>query len=328
MQEKSTAAAQIAESRQFVLAFADSTCYGLDIEAVIEILPFEQPTPIPDAPVNVMGVLDIRGGSVPIADLSACLGTKVPQQKDSRIIILALEDSRIGLVVESVAEVVTIQNSSFQTNQGTLSASRFVREVVQLEEFLVLTLDHQAVVDYGLDTPPAIHIVPDVEDAGESTTESPTEEGDDAEPETEDSGLNVALLESSFELVAPRAEELAEYFYNTLFERAPAVRELFPDDMAGQRKALIGGIATIVKSLRDGAALESFLSGLGERHVEYGALAEHYPVIGEVLLQSLAHIAGDAWTEELQSTWAAAYGAIQSTMISAGDGKSSETQAA
>jgi len=326
MQETSSATAQMSDSRQFVLAITDSTCYGLDIEAVIEILPFEQPTPIPDAPVNVLGVLDIRGGSVPIADLSACLGTKVPLQKDSRIVILTLENSRIGFVVESVAEVITIQNSMFQTNQGTLSASRFVREIAQLDEFLVLTLDHQAVVDYGLDTPPAVYRVAEAED--ELDSDAKDTEPQDAGTATDDSGLNVALLESSFELIVPHAEKFAQYFYDTLFERAPAVRELFPDDMAGQRRALIGGIAAIVKSLRNGPELESFLSGLGERHADYGAVAEHYPVVGEVLLESLAHIAGDAWSDELQSAWAAAYDAIQATMISAGEGKKKKSQAA
>ncbi len=52
MQDKATNAAQTQTDRQFVLAAIGPTYYGIDIGAVIEILPYDKPTPIPNASVN------------------------------------------------------------------------------------------------------------------------------------------------------------------------------------------------------------------------------------------------------------------------------------
>ncbi|MEO1590999.1 MAG: globin domain-containing protein, partial [Cyanobacteria bacterium J06632_22] len=44
------------------------------------------------------------------------------------------------------------------------------------------------------------------------------------------------------------------------------------------------------------------------RHVKYGALPAHYPLVGNSLLKTLGQYAGEAWTPELESAWAEAYG--------------------
>jgi nitric oxide dioxygenase len=131
--------------------------------------------------------------------------------------------------------------------------------------------------------------------------------------------LQVELLETSFALLAPRADELADRFYARLFEVAPATRAMFPADMAMQKRALIGALVVIVRSLRSAEQLGLYLEGLGKRHVDYGAAAAHYPVVGAVLLETLAELAGDAWTSELESAWANAYGAVSGLMMNAAD---------
>jgi nitric oxide dioxygenase len=136
--------------------------------------------------------------------------------------------------------------------------------------------------------------------------------------------LQVELLESSFALLAPRADELADRFYARLFEVAPATRAMFPADMAMQKRALIGALVVIDRSLRSAEQLGLYLEGLGKRHVDYGAAASHYPVVGAVLLETLAEMAGDAWTAELESAWANAYAAVSGLMLNAAD----EVQAA
>jgi hemoglobin-like flavoprotein len=57
------------------------------------------------------------------------------------------------------------------------------------------------------------------------------------------------------------------------------------------------------------------LQDLGSRHVEYGAQAEHYPVVGEVLIGTMAEIAGDAWKPEYTAAWQEAYGVVQGVML-------------
>ena len=132
-----------------------------------------------------------------------------------------------------------------------------------------------------------------------------------------ESPLQVDLLESSFALLAPRAEELAERFYTRLFEVAPAARAMFPDEMAAQKRALIGALGMIVGSLRTPEKLAPYLDGLGRRHVDYGAVAAHYEVVGSVLLETMAGLAGPIWNDELNQAWATAYGAVSGLMQAA-----------
>jgi hemoglobin-like flavoprotein len=133
----------------------------------------------------------------------------------------------------------------------------------------------------------------------------------------------LVLIESSFALLAPRGDELVDRFYARLFATAPTVRELFPDDLAGQKRALLGSLGMIVGSLRAPEKLGLYLGSLGQRHAGYGALGAHYVVVGGVLLETLAEMAGDAWTEELQEAWAAAYDSVRTLML-AGAGRAAE----
>ena len=127
--------------------------------------------------------------------------------------------------------------------------------------------------------------------------------------------LDLQALETSFDLIAPRGDELMDEFYSRLFATAPSVRPLFPDDMRRQKTMLLGALVLLRKSLRDLDAIVPTLRELGARHVAYGAVPEHYPVVGAVLLESMAAVAGDAWTPEFESAWASAYGIVADTMM-------------
>jgi len=127
--------------------------------------------------------------------------------------------------------------------------------------------------------------------------------------------LDLAALETSFDLVAPRGEELMDEFYARLFAAAPAVRTLFPRDMEKQKTMLLSALVLLRKSLRDLDAIVPTLRILGARHVAYGARPEHYPVVGSVLIESMAAIAGPAWTPEYQQAWGAAFEIVAGTML-------------
>jgi hemoglobin-like flavoprotein len=129
--------------------------------------------------------------------------------------------------------------------------------------------------------------------------------------------LNLEALETSFDLVAPRGDELMDEFYAGLFEAAPAVKPLFADvDMEGQRQALLNMLLVLRESLRDLGDIVPDLEDLGARHVEYGAQPEHYPVVGKVLIGAMAQVAGDAWKPEYTSAWQEAYQVVQDVMLS------------
>ena len=128
--------------------------------------------------------------------------------------------------------------------------------------------------------------------------------------------LDLPSLETSFDLVAPRGDELMDVFYARLFAAAPAVRPLFAGtDLRRQKGMLLGALVLLRKSLRDLDRIVPALREMGARHVRYGARPEHYPVVGEVLIASMAEIAGDDWRHEYAAAWAAAYGIVAATMI-------------
>jgi hemoglobin-like flavoprotein len=128
--------------------------------------------------------------------------------------------------------------------------------------------------------------------------------------------MDLDALETSFDLVAPRGDELMDEFYARLFETAPAVKPLFAGtDLRRQKAMLLGTLVLLRKSLRDLDAIVPKLRDLGARHVGYGARPEHYPVVGEVLIGAMATIAGSAWRPEHEEAWGAAFAIVAGAMV-------------
>lgn len=127
--------------------------------------------------------------------------------------------------------------------------------------------------------------------------------------------LNVSLLRSSFDLVLERQPDLTPRFYEILFSRYPQVRPLFGRrSQQEQAKMLQEALVAVVDHLEDATWLEDNLRAMGRKHVEYGVTEEMYDWVGDSLLSTLAEVAGDEWTPELEAAWKEAYGAIASLM--------------
>jgi len=126
----------------------------------------------------------------------------------------------------------------------------------------------------------------------------------------------IALVQQSFSKVAPISEAASKLFYDRLFEVAPSVRAMFPEDMTEQRKKLMGMLAAVVSGLSNLETILPAASALAKRHVAYGAKAEHYPVVGATLLWTLEKGLGEAWTPELATAWTDVYGVLSGYMIS------------
>ncbi|HCO23596.1 MAG: hypothetical protein CME31_08795 [Gimesia sp.] len=128
--------------------------------------------------------------------------------------------------------------------------------------------------------------------------------------------LNVTALRESFELVAPRADQLAERFYEKLFEDYPDLLRYFTHtDFSEQRGKLIQALVLVLKSLESPPALTKVLHQLGKEHGEMGIQDDDYPPVTDTLLRVLAEFAEDQWSEELEETWRQALKAVSTTMI-------------
>lgn len=122
-------------------------------------------------------------------------------------------------------------------------------------------------------------------------------------------------VRASFHAVSPRLDALVAGFYDRLFARAPQVRAIFPADMSKQKFHLAAALALIGRNMDCLDVLEESLMGLGAQHVKFGASPEHYPLVRDALLDSLAEQVGVAWTEELRRDWTDAINAVSAMML-------------
>jgi hemoglobin-like flavoprotein len=125
----------------------------------------------------------------------------------------------------------------------------------------------------------------------------------------------VALVQSSFEKVAPIADAAAAMFYERLFEIAPETRPLFRNDMKEQRQKLMAALGTVVRSLDRLDSILPAVKALAVSHARYGVKPQHYEPVGAALLWTLQQGLGDGFTPETAEAWRTAYGLLSETMI-------------
>jgi hemoglobin-like flavoprotein len=129
--------------------------------------------------------------------------------------------------------------------------------------------------------------------------------------------LQISILEESFDLVAPRANELVERFYEYLFAMAPDLQRLFASsDMPRQHQLLRDALVQLRGSLGDLRGMLPALRALGARHATYGARPGHYAYVGVALLHAMADVGGNEWRDAYTWAWADAYQVIQDMMLS------------
>jgi hemoglobin-like flavoprotein len=127
----------------------------------------------------------------------------------------------------------------------------------------------------------------------------------------------IKLVQTSFAKVAPIADTAADLFYGRLFEIAPQVRAMFPDDLSQQKKKLMAMLGTAVGGLSHLDTLVPAVQALGRRHAGYGVKAAHYTPVGAALLWTLQQGLGEAFTPEVKDAWATAYIVLSTTMMNA-----------
>jgi hemoglobin-like flavoprotein len=132
--------------------------------------------------------------------------------------------------------------------------------------------------------------------------------------------LNVEVLEASFQVVQNSDRDFPAAFYANLLNDYPDVQPLFAStQMEKQGHQLANSLKFVVDNLRNSELLISTLQGLGTRHVQYGALPQHYPAVGNSLLKTMASFAGTAWTPDVKQAWVDAYGVITMMMLEGAD---------
>lgn len=127
-----------------VIFTLDNECYGVDIGEVWEINTMLGITRIPQAPDFIEGVINLRGQIVPIMDLRKRLGLPAkPYSRDTRIMVIQALDNRLGLIVDSVREVVKVPQDVIEppSQLATLIEDSYLRGIAKQEGYLIVLLD-------------------------------------------------------------------------------------------------------------------------------------------------------------------------------------------
>jgi purine-binding chemotaxis protein CheW len=137
------------EEMQMLTFSLDSVFYGVNVHQVREVKNFEGVTPVPYAPAYVKGVTNLRGEVIPVIDLRKRFGITEQTVNESTGIMIIVQDKHpIGVMVDSVMEVLTLPKDDIETNPDSLIVDRneAVLGVAKHDKDLIILLDLMKVV--------------------------------------------------------------------------------------------------------------------------------------------------------------------------------------
>ncbi len=129
--------------KQYVVFKLDKGEFGIDIMNVQEISPYEESTSLPNTPDFMEGVINYRGKVIPIINLKKrfLLG-KIEYNKDTRIIVINLNDKEVGFVVDEASQTVRLNDTDIDPAPEIISGvdKRYITGVGKLGEKRLLIL--------------------------------------------------------------------------------------------------------------------------------------------------------------------------------------------
>jgi len=129
---------------RFLTFSLDNESYGIEIRYVIEIIGMQEITEIPELPDYVKSIINLRGKIIPVIDVRLRF-KKEPKEYNDRtcIIVVDINEVSIGLIVDSVSEVLTIQEENIveppKVNKGF--NNRYIKHIGKVGSEVKLLLD-------------------------------------------------------------------------------------------------------------------------------------------------------------------------------------------
>lgn len=134
---------------EFVAFSAGGQSFCLEITQIREIRRWAPVTALPHTPDNVLGVMNLRGAVIPIFDLSARFGLgKTPANERNVVIVAAADGNTIGLLVESVSEILSVETSAIQQTPDIKSEAtrNSIHGVIANEDSMIRVVNLGAVL--------------------------------------------------------------------------------------------------------------------------------------------------------------------------------------
>ena len=146
MSQKRNVAQNLAEDEvlQWVTFQLDRETYGINVMQVQEVLRYTEIAPVPGAPDYVLGIINLRGNVVTVIDTRSRFGLPPAEvSENSRIVIIEADKQVIGIMVDSVAEVVYLRSSEIDVapSVGTEESAKFIQGVSNRDGELLILVD-------------------------------------------------------------------------------------------------------------------------------------------------------------------------------------------
>ena len=129
---------------QWVTFRLDNEKYGIRVMQVQEVLRMTEIAPVPGAPDYVIGIINLRGNVVTVIDSRKRFGLSEAEADDStRIVIIEAEKHVVGILVDSVAEVVDLRTTEIDAapNVGNDDSSKYIQGVSSRDKELLILVD-------------------------------------------------------------------------------------------------------------------------------------------------------------------------------------------
>jgi purine-binding chemotaxis protein CheW len=129
--------------------FVGTEEYAVDIMKIRQIVKPSRVTPIPKAPSFIEGIMELRQIILPVVDLRKRFGLPAPPPgRDTKFVIVSIEGNVVGMVVDKVGEVLTIEEQYLRRAPALAIGEerRFFAGVYRRELRMVLILDIEAVL--------------------------------------------------------------------------------------------------------------------------------------------------------------------------------------
>ncbi len=118
--------------------------YGVNVMQVQEVLRHSEIAPVPGAPAYVLGIINLRGNVVTVIDTRHRFGLEPGEvTENTRVVIIEADNHVIGILVDSVAEVVYLRESEMETapNVGNDESAKFIQGVCHKNDELLILIE-------------------------------------------------------------------------------------------------------------------------------------------------------------------------------------------
>ncbi|HEY9190008.1 MAG TPA: globin domain-containing protein, partial [Sulfurovum sp.] len=124
-----------------------------------------------------------------------------------------------------------------------------------------------------------------------------------------------AIIKSTAPVLKEHGEAITTEMYKVLFEKYPQTKELFKDAAPDQYKKLASAVYAYAANIDQLENLGKGIEQMATVHVNTNVLPEHYPMVGDALLQAIKNVLGDAATDEVMAAWEEAFGFLANVLI-------------